>query len=157
MWTRGKIQTPQVCISDHVLPARGSDHQAFVEMLFLWGDRLGDSRYRSVVLPHGFCLRKKDEERYEIRDLNDFPRAAVLIPTGKNELPSIVPLRRFSLNAVTVNDGFRGTVGDWDSVVYRTPCFKTQKEALCKAKKWLDENQPKWDSYISQINFERRP
>jgi hypothetical protein len=157
MWTRGKIQVPQVCVSNSVLPARGSDHQAFVEMLFLWGGRLNDSRYRSVVLPHGFCLRKIDEEHYEIRDLNDFTRASVLIPTGRAEVPSIVPVRRFSFNALSVGEQFRGTVADWDSIVYRTPCFKTQKEALCKAKKWLDENRPKWDSYISQINFERRP
>jgi hypothetical protein len=157
MWTRGKIQALEVCVSDCVLPSRGSEHQAFVEMLFLWGERLNDSRYRSVVLPYGFCLRKIHEERHEIRDLNDFTRAVVLLPKGKNELPSIVPVRRFSFNAIAVDEQFRGTVGDWDSIVYRTPRFKTQKEALSTAKKWLDENQPKWDSYISQINFERRP
>lgn len=152
MWSRAKIQAAPVCISDRVLPRRGSDHPAFLEMVFLWGDCLDDSRFRQVVLPYGFHLEDK-----EIKDLNGFTRATVILPTGKNEVPSIVPVRRFSFNAVVVDEEFRGTVGDWDSIVYRTPRFKTQKEALSKAKKWLDENRPKWDSYISQINFERRP
>jgi hypothetical protein len=90
-------------------------------------------------------------------DLNGFPRAVVLASGDRGSVPSIAPVKRFHMGADPLRAGFRGFVSDWDSIVYRTTVRGTQEDALCLAKKWLDDNKPRWDSYTSAINFERRP
>lgn len=155
-WSRGRPASVLLEVSDCLLPSRGSNHPAFVEMLFLWGGvRQDDSRYRDVVLPHGFCLCKTGDQTYEVRDLGGFARALVTVPASKKDAPSIIPIRRFSFNVGNVDGLFIGSVYDRSGVVYRTKRLKTQAEAVAASKKWLDDNRPKWDSYISQINFSR--
>jgi len=158
MFSRAVAGIQPVVVSDGLLPTRGSEHAAFTEMLFLWGAlHETDPRFRSVVMPSGFSLLPVNESRWKVRDLNGFTRAFVHTPEARGAVPSISPVRRFSCNAEPSRDGFRGFVGDWDSVVYRTTARKTQADALCLAKKWLDDNKPRWDSYTSAVNFERRP
>lgn len=156
-WSRGRPPAlAQLEVSASLLPNRGSNHPAFVEMLFLWGSvHEADSRFRNVVLPHGFCLCKTGDRSYEVRDLNAFVRALVTVPVAKTDAPSIIPVKRFSFNVANVDGMFVGAVADRGSIVYRTKRLKTQAEAIAASKKWLDENRPKWDSYISEINFSR--
>jgi len=157
MWSRpGCIKDP-IQPTERLLPTRGSDHHAFVDMLFLWGDpNQDDQNFRAVVLPHGFSLTKVSDGQWDVRDVSDFTRASVSVPGGKL-IPSIVPLKRFSYNSHAVDRFFIGTVTDWSAIVYRTQRLSTQTEAIAAAKKWLDDHKPKWDSYISAVNFERRP
>jgi hypothetical protein len=158
MFSRTIVNSQPVEVSDCLLPARGSEHAAFVEMLFLWGEpHEVDLRFRSVVMPSGFSLKSISEFRLEIRDLAGFPRAVVLTPGDRGAVPSVSPVKRFSLGADPLRAGFRGFVSDWDSIVYRTTVRGTQVDALCLVKKWLDDNKPRWDSYTSAVNFERRP
>ena len=158
MFSRAIASIQPVVVSDCLLPARGSEHAAFVEMLFLWGEPYGaDPRFRSVLMPSGFSLKQISESRWETKDLDGFSRAVVLTPGGRGAIPSVSPLKRFSLGADPLRAGFRGFVSDWDSIVYRTTVRGTQADALCLAKKWLDDNKPWWDSYTSAVNFERRP
>jgi hypothetical protein len=127
-------------------------------MLFLWGaPHESDPRFRTVVLPSGFSLVSTGESRWEVRDLGGYPRAVVTFSQARGAVPSILPIRRFSFSADVVKDRFRGVVSDWDSIVYRTPAQKMQSVALFMAKKWLDDYKPRWNSYISAVNFERRP
>jgi hypothetical protein len=158
MFSRLTPGVQQVVVSETTLPTRGSDHPAFTEMLFLWhAQHEMDPKFRSVYLPSGFSLLKIEESRWEIRDRDGFPRAVVHAPNARGSVPSISPLRRFSCNAEPHHDEYRGFVSDWGSIVYRTGSRKTQADALCMAKKWLDDNKPRWDSYTSAVNFERRP
>ena len=157
MWSRPAGLSPTLLPTDNLLPVRGSDHPAFLEMLFLWGAKSDvDQNYRSVVLPHGFRSSRVSDEQWEVLDITNFARALVSVPGGRGQ-PSIVPLKRFLYNSHAVDRFFVGTVSDWASVVYRTQKMTTQEAALAGAKKWLDDNKPKWDSYVSAINFERRP
>jgi hypothetical protein len=158
MFSREIPISQPVEVTNGILPVRGSEHTAFVDMLFLWGaPHEEDPGFRSVVLPSGFSLVPAGESRWEVRDMDGFPRAVVLVPGGRGAVPSISPVRRFYMGADHPSAGFRGFVGDWDSIVYRTTVRRTQEDALCLAKKWLDDNKPRWDSYTSAINFERRP
>lgn len=158
MFSRGVAVTPTPSLSRDLLPARGSDHAAFVEMLFLWGSPHGtDDRFRSVVLPSGFSLQAVDESRWHIVDRNGFTRAIATAPKDRGAVPSIQPVKRFTHGADRVSDGYRGFVKDWNSVVYRATISQTQDGALRMAKKWLDANKPRWDSYTSPVNFERTP
>jgi hypothetical protein len=158
MFSRDIALVPPIQVSDSVLPARGSSHPGFVEMLFLWGDlHDDDQRFRRVILPSGFLLVAIDQNRWSIADQNGFTRAEVHVPAGRSAFPHIRPMKRFDVNAESTGEKFRGLVSDWSTVVYRTTALKAQSDALAMAKKWLDDNKPGWDSHISAVNFERRP
>lgn len=149
---------PRVVVSETLLPARGSEHHAFVDMLFLWCAPLeADPMFRSVVLPSGFSLTQTSDTRWEVKDGNGFARAVVMVPEGRGMVPSISPVRRFHAGADSLRAGYRGFVSDWDSIVFRTAVKSTQADALLGATKWLDDNKPRWDSYTSAVNFDRRP
>ena len=157
MWSRPAGLSPTLLPTDRLLPVRGSDHPAFLQMLFLWGKNSDvDQNYRDVVLPHGFSVMKAEGETWNVLDVSGFTRAVANVPGGRGQ-PAIVPVKRFSFNSHAQGERFVGTVSDWASIVYRTPKLETQEAALAAAKKWLDDTKPKWDSYVSAINFERRP
>lgn len=158
MFSREVATVPPVTVCATLLPSRGSEHPAFVDMLFLWGAALEDHpMFRCIALPSGFSLTKTSEVRWEVVDGSGFPRAVVSVPTGRGAVPSIAPVRRFHVGADPLRGGYRGYVSDWDSIVYRTTVKFTQVDALSIATKWLDDNKPRWDSYTSAVNFERRP
>lgn len=143
----------QACCT--ILPARGSDHMAFVEMLFLWGEAIEeDPRFRRVVLPSGFSFVTVDACRFEIRDLVGNVRAVITAPQDGRKIPSILPVKRYSLGAETVGVKHRGVVYDRGNAVYRSKPLAAQRDAVATARKWLDDNKPRWDSYISSVNFE---
>jgi len=155
MFSREIIIAPEVQVCAGILPARGSYHQAFVEMLFLWGEVLEeDARFRRVVLPSGFSLVTVDVYRSEVRDLEGNVRAAIATPQDGRKVPSISPVKRYSLGAEMVGVQHRGVAYDRGSAVYRTKPFTAQQDAVSTVKKWLDENKPRWDSYVSAVNFE---
>lgn len=143
----------QHCCSG-ILPSRGSDHPAFVEMLFLWSEVVeSDPRYRNVILPSGFVFVTVDSCRHEIRDEGGHVRAVVKTPQERNHTPSVVPVRRYSLGADIVGQQYRGVAYDRGNAVYRTKPLPSQVVAVAMAKGWLDENKPRWESYISAVNF----
>lgn len=154
MFSREVVLTEvQLCAG--VLPARGSDHQAFVEMLFLWGDVIEDDpRFRCVVLPSGFSFVTVDACRSEIRDLGGNVRAVITAPQDGSKVPSILPVKRYSIGSEMVGGQHRGVALDRGNAVYRTKLFAAQQDAVSTAWKWLDENKPRWDSYVSAVNFE---
>jgi hypothetical protein len=155
MFSREVAMAPEVQLCAGILPARGSDHPAFVEMLFLWGDVLEeDSRFRRVMLPSNFSFVTVDASRYEIRDLDGHVRAVVTAPQDGRKIPSISPAKRYSVGAEMVGVQHRGVAYDRGNAVYRTKLFVTQQDAVSVARKWLDENKPRWDSYVSAVNFE---
>jgi len=157
MWNRPTGLSMTLLPTDRLLPMRGSNHSAFLDMLFLWGNKNDvDQNYRDVVLPYGFSVTQASNEKWNVIDVSGFTRAVASVPGGRGQ-PSIVPVKRFSFNSHAQGEWFVGTVSDWDSIVYRTEKLPTQEAALAAAKKWLDSNKPKWDSYVSAINFERRP
>jgi hypothetical protein len=139
-----------------VLPERGSNHPAFVEMLFLWGQPSErDPRYRHVVLPSGFVVvETADPCRFEVRDLGGFVRALAFTPSARPRIPTIAPVRRFALSTENIDSKHRGVVLDRGAAVYRTSAFPSPETAVAKAKKWLDENKPRWESYVAAVNFE---
>lgn len=138
-----------------VLPVRGSDHPAFVEMLFLWGEAFEeDPRFRRVILPSGFSFVTVDTCRFEIHDLGGCVRAVILAPQDGRKIPSILPAKRYSVGAEMVGGQHRGVAYDRGNAVYRTKLFATQQNAVATARKWLDDNKPRWDSYVSAVNFE---
>ena len=157
MFSREVETAPEVQPSSTVLPARGSEHQAFVEMLFLWGSPLEeDPRFRRVVLPSGFSFVQVDASRAEIRDLDENVRAVVTTSQDGRRTPSIAPAKRYSLGAEMVGVQHRGVAYDRGSAVYRTKTFVNQQDAVAAARKWLDDNKPKWETYTAAVNFESR-
>lgn len=156
MFSREVSTACELCPCHEVLPERGSNHPAFVEMLFLWGQTSEqDPRYRHVMLPNGFVVVEVDSCRFEVRDSNGFIRAVAFTPSARPRIPTITPVRRFSLSAEVVDSAkYRGVALDRESPVYRTAAFSTQREAVAAAKRWLDEHKPYWESYTSAVNFE---
>jgi hypothetical protein len=155
MFSREVAMVPEIQICAGILPARGSNHPAFVEMLFLWGEAIeDDSRFRRVILPSGFTFVTVDACRFEIRDLEGNVRAVITSPQDGLKIPSISPTKRYSVGAETVGVQHRGVAYDRGSAVYRTKPFQAQQDAVTTARKWLDENKPRWDSYVSAVNFE---
>jgi len=154
MFSREVVKNVEVTASANVLPVRGSNHPAFVEMLFLWGDSLlEDCRFRTVVLPAGFYLQPVDENIININDMHDFTRARL---HNLNSTPSIAPMKRFTQSVAAHGGTFKGLVMDWSEVVYRTPSCSDQSAAMQLAAAWLDEYKPRWDSYVAAVNFERK-
>lgn len=152
------IAIVEILPSSAALPARGSNHPAFVDMLFLWGRTLEeDSRYREVVLPSGFVVVSAGEDRYEVRDMNGFVRAVAMIPADRPRIPAISPVKRFGLGSEQTGQEYKGVVYDWGSAIYRTKLLPTENAAVSEAKEWLDVNKPRWDSYTAAVNFERHP
>lgn len=141
-------------LSEEMLPTRGSDHPAFVEMGFVWGDHHEDQRFRHVTMPTGFRLWTI--QGGEIHDGNGNLRAKVVMSEQRSVVPSIYPVKRFSIDVETAV-GFVGVVRDWGDPVYRTRSIGSQSVAVATARKWLDEHKSGWDSYSSPVNFERRP
>jgi hypothetical protein len=107
-------------------------------------------------LPSGFSLIEVDACRFEIVDLDGNVRATILAPQDGARIPSIQPVKRYSVNAEPSGTQYKGVVYDRDGAVYRTKPLKTQQEAASAARKWLDDNKPRWDSYTSAVNFEPR-
>lgn len=140
-------------LSENLLPSNGSNHAAFVEMSFIWKEVLEeDDRLRAVKLPYGFSLKQVDEEKLNIIDSSGFVRS--LVSFSKNSA-SITPVKRFSFEVISNENGNAGIVRDWDTIVYRTPVSRDQKESVELVKNWLFSHKPRWESYISPINFER--
>jgi hypothetical protein len=147
------VATKVFSISENLLPSNGSMHPAFVEMCFIWKEVLEeDSRLRAVKLPYGFSLKQTEEEKWIIVDSNLFTRSVVLFSNKKS---SITPVKRFSFEVLLGQDGHIGLVSDWDVVVYRTPVSQKQEDSVSLAKSWLSDYKPRWESYVSPINFER--
>jgi len=158
MFSREVDTVCELAPSRTCLPDRGSDHPAFAEMGFVWGPTMEqDPRYREVALPIGFSLVEIEVCRYELRDQANNIRAVVMTPLHRPRIPTIAPVKRFSVTAEAVGDKHRGVVLDRGDALYRTPLFSVQKDAVAKAKNWLDEHKPLWESYTSGINFEPRP
>jgi hypothetical protein len=143
--------------SEQMLPSRGSDHPAFIEMGFVWGDLDSDPRFRNVQMPLGFSITWTTGPKGEIYDADGNWRAVVLVPQDRANVPSIYPLKRFTVNVESADGSFRGVAYDWGEPVYRTVAIQFQSKAVAQAKKWLDDHKFGWDSYSSRINFERRP
>lgn len=155
MFSRDVPLAPELQPCSTILPERGSDHAAFVEMLFLWGGVIeSDPRFRQVILPSGFTFVTVDERRHEIRDGAGNVRATVTTPRERKHVPSIVPVRRYSAGAEAVGKQHRGVAYDHGSVVYRTKLVSDQQVAFAMAKSWLDDSKPRWESYISAVNFD---
>jgi hypothetical protein len=157
MFSREVDTVCELAPSATCLPDRGSDHPAFRQMGFAWGSTMEqDPRYRCVTLPSGFHIVEVDVCRYEIRDHLGNIRAVVMTPLQRPRIPTIAPVKRFSVSVEAVGDKHRGVVLDRGAALYRTPLFSVQKDAVAKAKNWLDEHRPLWESYTSGINFEPR-
>jgi hypothetical protein len=143
--------------SEEMLPVRGSNHQAFVEMGFIWGSPHEDPRYRQVTMPVGFSITWVAGPVGEVYDAQGNIRAMILASKDHNSVPSIYPVKRFTLNVEGTGDAFQGVAYDWGSAVYRTRPISSQSVAVATVRKWLDEYKHGWDSYSSPINFEGRP
>lgn len=138
-----------------LLPVRGSNHRAFLEMGFVWGEPHEDPRFRQVTMPSGFSITWVTGPTGEIYDADGNIRAMIL--ASSENVPSIYPVKRFTLNVEEVEASFRGVAFDWGNAVYRTKPIASQSVAAATVRKWLDDYKPGWDSYSSPINFERRP
>lgn len=138
---------------------RGSEHSAFIEMMFLWaGAHTTDPRYRYVTLPKGSCIKAtNDPELFEVRDKYDYPRAFITLPGIRGPVPSIRPARRFEPGAESVNKGWRTTVAEWGQIILRGTVFTEEDDAFAEARAWLDEHKGGWDGYNSAVNFSGKP
>lgn len=152
-FSRDNAVTGEAQASEIMLPARGSKHPAFVAMGFTWGELLEDSRYRQVTMPAGFSITWVAGPVGEVYDADRNLRAMILA----DGVPSIYPVKRFTLNVESDGQAFRGIAYDWGNAVYRTKPIPSQSVAVATVRKWLDDYKPGWDSYSSPINFEGRP
>lgn len=143
-------------ITPYLLPMKGSDDRAFVEMGFRWRGGLNpNERLRRVVLPEGFTLEEADRGVLVIVDSSGYPRSIVNNPDSST--PIIFPIKRFKPDVEETRDGWRMIVREWNGIIVRGQVFKTGAGAQRAAMEWLRENKPGWSSFISRVNFRGNP